>query len=118
MKKSKIINSILILVICAFTLLGCNGEAAESAAKSLTSENNMEESTNNNNSTDTSSAGSFSLDNIPQFSNEAYVSVNNNEPFFEDSDYTTKSFETYSDLDSLGRCGTAYANVGKEPYAY
>lgn len=114
MKKSKIINSIFILIICALTLLGCNGEAAESAAKSLTSENNIEESTNINNSTDSSSAGSFSLDNIPQFSNEAYVSVNNNEPFFKDSDYTTESFETYSELDSLGRCGIAYANVGKD----
>ena len=29
-------------------------------------------------------------------------------------DYTTKSFENYSELDSLGRCGVAYANVCKE----
>ena len=35
-------------------------------------------------------------------------------PFFNDSDLTTKSFENYSDLDNLGRCGVAYANVCKE----
>ncbi len=38
----------------------------------------------------------------------------NNVPFFNDSDLTTKSFENYSDLDDLGRCGVAYANVCKD----
>lgn len=55
-----------------------------------------------------------SLDAIPAYDCKAYVAVNNNEPFFTDSDMTTKAFENYSDLDSLGRCGVAYANICKE----
>lgn len=55
-----------------------------------------------------------SLDAIPAYDGKAYVAVNNNEPFFTDSDMTTTDFENYSDLDSLGRCGVAYANICKD----
>ncbi len=55
-----------------------------------------------------------SLEAIPAYDGKAYVAVNNNEPFFTDSDMTTTAFENYSDLDSLGRCGVAYANICKE----
>lgn len=55
-----------------------------------------------------------SLDAIPAYDGKAYVAVNNNEPFFTDSDITTTAFENYSDLDSLGRCGVAYANICKD----
>ena len=55
-----------------------------------------------------------SIDAIPAYDGKAYVAVNNNEPFFTDSDMTTTAFENYSDLDSLGRCGVAYANICKD----
>ena len=55
-----------------------------------------------------------SLDAIPAYDGKANVAVNNNEPFFTDSDMTTTAFENYSDLDSLGRCGVAYANICKD----
>ena len=55
-----------------------------------------------------------SLDAIPAYDGKAYVAVNNNEPFFTDSDMTTTAFENYSDLDSLGRCGVAYASICKD----
>lgn len=55
-----------------------------------------------------------SLDAIPAYDGKAYVAVNNNEPFFTDSDMTTTAFENYSDLDPLGRCGVAYANICKD----
>lgn len=55
-----------------------------------------------------------SLDAIPAYDGKAYVAVNNNEPFFTDSDMTATAFENYSDLDSLGRCGVAYANICKD----
>lgn len=55
-----------------------------------------------------------SLDAIPAYDGKAYVAINNNEPFFTDGDMTTTAFENYSDLDSLGRCGVAYANICKE----
>lgn len=55
-----------------------------------------------------------SIDAIPAYDGKAYVAVNNNEPFFTDSDMTTTAFENYSDLDSLGRCGVAYANICRD----
>ena len=58
---------------------------------------------------------SFNLDDIPEFDGETpYVTINNNIPEFEEKDLVTKSFEKYSDLDSLKRCGVAYACVGVE----
>ena len=56
-------------------------------------------------------AVSYSLSDIPAYSGSPYVALNNNVPYFTDSEFTTTSFETYSALDSLGRCGVAYANV-------
>lgn len=52
-----------------------------------------------------------SLADIPEYTGNAYVAVNNNQPFFSETDYTTEAFETYSNLDSLHRCGVAYANI-------
>lgn len=57
---------------------------------------------------------SLDLSSIPAYSGKAYVVVNNNNPYFEKSDLTTKSFEQYAPLDSLGRCGVAYANIGRD----
>ena len=44
------------------------------------------------------------LSSIPAFSGDPYVVINDNVPEFTDADLTTTSFETYSSLDSLGRC--------------
>ncbi len=54
------------------------------------------------------------LSQVPDYSGQPYTAINNNEPEFDEADFTTASFETYSSLDSLGRCGTAYANIGRE----
>ena len=54
----------------------------------------------------------YSIENIPEYTDKEYIIINNNEPYFTEDDYTLKSFEKYSDLDLLGRCGVAYANVG------
>ncbi len=43
-----------------------------------------------------------------------YVELNENQPEFTEADYTTEVFEIYSELDVLGRCGVAYANICKE----
>ncbi len=55
---------------------------------------------------------SYNLDDLPAYSGEPYVTINNNEPFFTQEDRTTDSYETYGALDALGRCGTAQANIG------
>ena len=57
---------------------------------------------------------SYALQEIPQYNGESYVVINNNNPDFEESDYTLETFERYSELDFLGRCGVAFANVSKD----
>jgi DNA-entry nuclease len=51
---------------------------------------------------------------IPAYSGQPYVEINNNVPFFDEADKETDTFESYSDLDALGRCGVAFANVSRE----
>ena len=58
------------------------------------------------------SGSSATLENIPAYSGQAYVEINENQPSFTKDELVTESFEEYSPLDSLGRCGVAYANVG------
>ena len=68
-----------------------------------------------NKSINTSQVNTYiSVDDIPEYSGQIYVTINNNMPYFEESEYTTKAFEEYSELDNLGRCGVAYANICKE----
>ena len=52
---------------------------------------------------------SFNLDNIPEYNSSPYININNNEPNFTKEELTTTSFEKYSKLDSIGRCGVAFA---------
>lgn len=50
---------------------------------------------------------------IPSYDNEPYKEVNNNKPTFTDSEKELTEKEEYSDLDSLGRVGVAFAIVSK-----
>jgi DNA-entry nuclease len=54
------------------------------------------------------------LNALPDYSGKPYVELDGNEPSFADADFTQTSWETYSPLDVLGRCGAAYANVGRD----
>ena len=76
----------------------------------------QEEKLNNNNIMTISSATEeyISLEEIPEYSGNAYIVINDNVPFFKDEDLIETSFEKYSELDDLGRCGEATANVGKD----
>ncbi len=56
----------------------------------------------------------YSMSDLPPYDGSPYVAVNDNVPYFTEDDYTTTSFESYSDLDDLGRCGVAYACVGTD----
>jgi DNA-entry nuclease len=57
----------------------------------------------------------YSLENIPDYSGAAFIELNNNVPEFSEEDKgNTNAFEIYGDLDSLGRCTQAYANICEE----
>ena len=96
-----------ILLSLSFVLGACS-QSAGSQQTEVTTELSGEKDTGS------PEQSSFDLSQVPAYSGEPYVVVNNNNPFFKDSDLTTEAFEKYSDLDSLGRCGAAYANVCQE----
>lgn len=116
-------NKKSLLALFAAVLLGlsaCAGSSNNTDVADALQNNNavtqeQAENSNENTSTEVSSSSSFDLSSIPAYSGEPYVVVNNNVPYLTDNDLSqTTSFETYSDLDSLGRCGVAYANVGQD----
>ena len=60
------------------------------------------------------SSNKVSVADIPNFSGKAYIAVNGNKPYFTESEITSQAFETYTSLDSNGRCGVAMACCGAE----
>ena len=71
-------------------------------------------STEKNTANANSTYSNINLNSIPEYTDKAYIDLNNNKPYFSEEEHTTKVFETYSPLDSKGRCGVAYANICKE----
>ncbi len=63
---------------------------------------------------DNDSAAEFDLSLVPEYSDSPYSVVNGNVPYFTEDDLTTDSYEYYSPLDSLGRCGPAMASIGQD----
>lgn len=103
MKNQRLLKRYLLMIVMALCLniTGCssNGTGNEKEAarqsKALT-------------------VKTYSEDGIPQYSGIPYVEINGNVPYFTEEEKTTKVFENYSELDSLGRCGVAYANICQE----
>lgn len=94
MKYRNRIGYLFVVLVCCFTLAGCAGIDISRPAGN---ENTV-----------------VSLEEIPDYSGEPYIVLNNNKPDFSESDLTETPFETYSELDGLGRCGAAYANICEE----
>lgn len=105
MKKKSI--SGIVLVILTATLVYAYNNYSEEIDKFLSKNVFLEGTTANE-------IISYDLEKLPKYNGESYVVINNNEPFFDESDMTNISFERYSNLDSLGRCGVAYANIGTD----
>lgn len=51
---------------------------------------------------------------VPDYEGEPYVEINDNEPEFTEEELVAESYESYSELDGLGRCGTAQACIGED----
>ena len=71
---------------------------------------------NNASGTDSQSgeASVDSIEDVPEYTGEPYVEINENQPEFTEDQMTTKSYEDYSPLDELGRCQTAEACIGED----
>lgn len=113
MKKNllfkKLLTLIISIILCLNGLVGCT------ASTDSNNSNNTGISINENNDNTTNTESNInSISDIPAYSGSPYVIINNNKPNFNDSELTTTSFEKYSPLDNLGRCGVAYANIGTD----
>ncbi len=60
------------------------------------------------------SARTLSLEEIPAYSGSPYIIIDENLPWFTTEQVTKTSFEYYSELDELGRCGVVYASIGTD----
>lgn len=106
-KQSKLLSNLWIYVCATFflCLAGCGID-------------NKEIITDNDKDTATFLDGEaigLDLSAIPEYAGEPYVVVNDNRPLFsEEEKALTTSLESYSELDALGRCGVAFANIGTD----
>ena len=105
-KKQKKIQNILIYIISVIFLI-IIGYIFDTIQDKINSENNII----NNNTTTNITENSYDLGNIPIYTGEASVKINNNIPFFNENDFTEEPFERYSKLDKEKRCGVAFANI-------
>ena len=135
-KKKRICRFLIVLCICAELFSGCTkkktGEtetgfvsSQETEISSVFPETQELSVTESESAIQTEAAfipennfsweDVFSLDYVPPYAEEPAVIINGNVPFFTEEDMkTNKAFASYSELDSLGRCGTAFGCVGKE----
>lgn len=101
----------MLLVICSSTF-----DSNENTNNKTT--NNTDNIINTNVTNDTNpnndNSNIINLNNIPPYTGNAYVELNNNMPEFEENDFTTNAFEHYSNFDEYGRCRVAFANICKD----
>lgn len=111
-KFKKTLIMIIGVLICLSGFIGCSA----TYYPSTNSSGQAIENSNSNNIllTNPNANDNINISNIPAYSGEDYIILNNNIPNFSDADLTTTSFEEYSQLDSLGRCGVAFANIGTD----
>lgn len=117
------IAAALLSITMLFSLAGCSSSTPSSSAVSesvassepAATEAPTPEATEAPTATPTvEPTATITLADIPAYSGAPYVVINDNVPLFTDSELTTTSFEDYSPLDNLGRCGVAYSCVGLE----
>ncbi len=99
MKKKFSLIAILAAVCIQFC--GCSSLVSEFASQNADAPTSVSQS-------------DISLDEVPEYSGEPYVEINNNEPDFSEEDMTTESYEDYGELDELGRCSSAIADIGSD----
>ena len=102
--------ALLMAFLILFSFTACEEEDMELALDVAIAV--MEEMEDRQDNGSIASDTSTSLEEIPEFSGDAYIAINDNIPFFVEEEYTTESYEYYSELDELGRCGVTMACIG------
>ena len=116
-RASRILSAILSLLLAALLLAGCSGAASNNSSGAANSQvNSANTATNAQNAQSAQSTQNAVADPkaLPQYSGTPYTEVNGNQPSFSEADKSRGAFEEYSELDSLGRCGVAFARIGTD----
>jgi len=111
----KIIRKSLLALLLGLSLTAC-GTSRDKINTEFTRTTEAESQVSQSVSETPSETALFDYSMVPEYTGSASVAINNNVPFFNADEKAagTLSFETYSDLDDLRRCGTAYACIGKD----
>ena len=118
--KNRFISIISILLTLCLLLSGCAGASTSQTNKNPGQTNNGYISESSDSSHDNSELPNYtesttiSLASIPAYSGNPYVTLNGGTPDFSSSELKTQSYEYYSELDKLGRCGVVHACVGRD----
>lgn len=112
-KRKHTVFAALCFLLASILITGCSetGDGISSMAELCreASADNVSEK-----KADVSADGTLKPEDIPEYSGEPYVIINDNIPEFSEEELTETSFEEYSELDELGRCGAAKASVGQD----
>ena len=109
-----------LLLVCALFLTACGAGGTDAQSVSYgDSQATVIERQSGSGENESAAGGSqepvsATLDNIPAYSGTPYVVIDDNEPDFTEDELTDQSYESYSDLDELGRCGVAESSIGTE----
>lgn len=138
--KSRIKFLLLTMLLTLF-MSGCTGEtsttdttmadvsteatdtASESQKTDATDQTGLSEQTDQTNQSNSETqyaenkvteAPPFDASDIPAYTGDNYIVIHDNVPYFDASELATASYEYYSDLDDLGRCGFCVADIGTD----
>lgn len=111
--KLRGLTKTLLLFSLFASLVGCGGAEATVSGSAPTPSSGHEVSEAGEESAPSEAAGEIDIADIPEYSGSPYVEVSGNVPSFTDADLSSPA-ETYTPLDSLGRCGSAMAIVSRE----
>ena len=106
------IVAVLCLLFCSDNIKKLNSE--QNSSTTSTSVDNLSTTEQAQPTTNASNDLPFELSDIPRYSGSPFCEVNNNKPYFQSDELTTDSFRHFSELDSLGRCGVAFACIGTD----
>ena len=109
-------NRLVVLALLFFILIsGCGDNNSTSNNESLVNGNIIYNDDSSEAVNKDKTGVEVNLNNISEYNGSSYISLNANMPYFTDEEkLITEPFENYSNLDSLGRCGVAFANICKE----
>lgn len=127
-KIRKGILTISMIVVLALIVPGCSSEINNPADKSIQQTEQPAAPSQETKSGTSGTSGdhtqdlsdlpsgedTINLSSLPAYTGAPYIELDGNVPGFTEDELTTDSFESYSPLDDLGRCQSAYACIGQD----